>query len=42
VKETYKMCHIIKQLMTFNSMDTRIYYPKNNRKYDILWLINPH
>ena len=20
-----KMCHIIKQLMTFNSMDTRIY-----------------
>jgi uncharacterized membrane protein len=25
VKATYKMCHIIKQLMTFNSMDTRIY-----------------
>jgi hypothetical protein len=25
VKSTYTMCHIIKQLMTFNSMDTRMY-----------------
>ena len=26
MKETYEMCRIIKQLMTSNSMDTRIYY----------------
>jgi hypothetical protein len=25
-----KICHIVKQLMTFNSLDTKIIYPKYN------------
>ena len=43
------MCRIIKQLLTFNMMDTRIYKTKNNifaltpgpSRYNILRLINP-
>jgi hypothetical protein len=33
MKETYEMCRIIKQLMTSNSMDTRIYYATSDNLF---------